>query len=196
MKKFFDTQFLATMAVAIAFGLIFIGLPAFDNWLKGEPYKVEVKKGANPNWHFHNPEGNSLVVSYNTMVLAKHFGPKVLTFARELQKVNTSNSFPSNDLLVAIAATESSFRRNAESSSSVGYLQINYKAHELDKGWVMVPENNIRQSIKVLRDYHSKCNGDLKCTLLSYNVGYRGYKEGKYDISYYNKVVGYLNFSS
>lgn len=152
-----------------------------------------VAKATQEVWHFTSPSGDVKVVTPEQVSLAKHFGPRVYKYAQDIMVVNDDNQFPSNKLLLAIAATESSFQKDAESSSSVGLLQINYSAHNLKREDLFDVKSNVKHSIKILRTLNKQCSGNLKCTLLSYNVGYKGYKEKRYDIEYYNKVLRYYN---
>ncbi len=145
-------------------------------------------------YHFHKSDPDKVrVISPTQVALANTFGPKVYKYAADIRSVNNDNTFPSNKLLLAIAATESSFNKNAQSASSVGLLQINYKAHGLKKQDLFDVRTNVKHSVRILEHLHDACNGDLKCTVLSYNVGFKAYKEGRYNIAYYNKVVGYMN---
>ncbi len=145
-------------------------------------------------WHFHIREVDTTrVVTPLQTSLAKKFGPRVYKYAKDIREVNAGNKFPSNNLLLAIAATESSFRSDAESSSSAGLLQINYKAHNLEKHTLFDVKTNVKHSVAILQKLDHVCAGNMKCTLLSYNVGHKAYMNGQYDINYYNKVVNYLN---
>ncbi len=144
-------------------------------------------------WHFTSPSGDVRVVTPEQVSLAKHFGPRVYKYAQQIIAVNDDSQFPSNRLLMAIAATESSFRKDAESSTSVGLLQINYSAHNLKREDLFDVKANVKHSIRILRSLNKQCSGNLKCTLLSYNVGHKGYMEKRYDIEYYNKVLKYYN---
>lgn len=151
-------------------------------------------KPVNVSWVFHKREKDTTVVITPLQVkLADMFGNRVFTYAQTLREVNQGNKFPSNDLLLAIAATESSFNKKAESSSSVGLLQINYKAHNLEREDLFDVKTNAVHSIKILKDLKRSCKGNMKCTILSYNVGYNGYKKGRYNIDYYNKVIKYMS---
>lgn len=145
-------------------------------------------------WSFYQREKDTtLIITPLQVKLAKSFGSRVYKYAGTLSKVNKGNKFPSNDLLLALAATESSFNMDAESSSSVGLLQINYKAHNLERSDLFDVESNATHSIKILKKLHNECQGNMRCTILSYNVGFNGYKKGHYKIDYYNKVVDYMS---
>lgn len=154
----------------------------------------ESNKEVNLPWVFTTPSGKeSAVITPLQVKLAAVFGDKVYDLAQEIRVVNKGNQFPSNNLLLAIAATESSFRVKAESSTSVGLLQINYKAHQLDRKDLFDVSTNTKHSVRVLKTLNHQCKGDLKCVLLSYNVGHNGYLKGRGNPEYYNKVMSYLN---
>ncbi len=138
------------------------------------------------------PDHWAYTPTHQVQKLDEKFKANVTDIAKTIYLINKGNTFPSNKLLLAIAATESSFRLDAQSSSSVGLMQINYSAHNLEKEKMFNINKNVKQAIKVLKKYHHRCNGDLKCTLISYNVGFTGYKKGRGSIKYYNKVMSYM----
>lgn len=153
-----------------------------------------VAKATEQVYHFYKKDyDRTRVITPEQVKLAASFGPKVYKYAQAISAVNNESVFPSNRLLLAIAATESSFREDAESSSSVGLLQINYKAHNLERDDLFDVKTNVKTSIHILKKLHKQCKGDVKCTILSYNVGHKAYINKKYNIAYYNKVMKYMN---
>jgi hypothetical protein len=180
-------------------GLTFwvVGFLALSIWVISAVDKTATPKPTTQKvvqeYHFHKPQGNVTVVTPSQVKLAGKFGHRVYGYAKQISSVNNDTVFPSNRLLMAIAATESSFSKDAESSSSVGLLQINYRANGLDRKSLFDVKTNVKQSVKILVSLHRVCKGNLKCTLLSYNVGHRAYIQKKYNIAYYNKVMSYYN---
>ena len=106
-------------------------------------------------------------------------------------------------LVKAFARQESNFNPKAKNPSdpSYGLMQIT-PALAYDYGlirdsrnpskteieWMMEINNNLTVAcdfIKHLSKY------DLQQQIMSYNVGERGYKDGRRNVSYYNKVRGY-----
>ena len=164
-----------------------------SNWSVGNKPMFQ-KPTAEKQWHFTTESHREVTtISQLATPLAEKFGDRVYPIAFKVSKETEGGVYPSAAMVLAIAATESSFRTDAESSSSVGLLQINAKAHGLSKKDMFDVDKNIKHSVSYLRKLNKTCKGNQKCVILSYNVGHKAYTEGRYNIAYYNKVINYLN---
>lgn len=98
--------------------------------------------------------------------------------------------------VMAVMYTESSFRPNADSGSSVGLMQINRVNH----GWLSKelgltnffnPEQNVKAGTYMLRDLFDKYDDPAK-VLMAYNMGEAGarrlWNQGIYTTKYVEKV--------
>lgn len=94
-------------------------------------------------------------------------------------------------LLASVIETESKFDVTAVSSKgAVGATQV--MPHWSYLGNIKNPSENIKIGAIVLSKYIDLCNGDIKCGLMSYNIGDGNYRNGIYLISgreYYSKIV-------
>jgi len=102
-------------------------------------------------------------------------------------KETKSGGFPTAQQVLAVIEIESSFRKDAESSSSVGLMQVNAGVWKLPRNRLKNAEVNVLQGIAVLKSYYRLNNGNLRSTILSYNVGPTAYKRGQYNSTYWSR---------
>lgn len=83
--------------------------------------------------------------------------------------------FPSPQLMIAIAKIESNFDENAVSSAGAkGTFQVMDKNQTGSDAF-----SNAYDSVQLLKEYYSQLNGNLKLTLMAYNMGITKVLSGK-----------------
>lgn len=112
-----------------------------------------------------------------------------------ITKYTSDKYFPTKEHVLSVISIESSFNKIAQSSSSTGLMQINAKVWKMQKNKLFNIDANIKKGIFVLREYHGQFNGDLRKTILAYNVGPTALKQGRYNEKYWDKFqMSYKRF--
>lgn len=92
--------------------------------------------------------------------------------------------WPKTEDVLAIIATESSFRSDAKTQTSYGLMQVNGKVWGNNHKDV---EKNIEKGIDILHSYWKSLDKDVKKTVVAYNIGITDVKKGKWNADYLNK---------
>lgn len=94
--------------------------------------------------------------------------------------------WPKTEDVLAIIATESSFRSDAKTQTSYGLMQVNGKVWGNTYKDV---EKNIEKGIDILHSYWKALDKDVKKTVVAYNVGITDVKKGKWNADYLSKYL-------
>lgn len=119
-----------------------------------------------------------------TYKTTKKQAKKILANINEL---TAGYDFPKKEDVLSVIAIESSFNCKAESTSSIGCMQINRKAWRMERDYLLNVDNNIYEGIRILREYYLIMEGDKRKTLLAYNVGPTAFKKGEFNEKYWIK---------
>jgi soluble lytic murein transglycosylase-like protein len=96
--------------------------------------------------------------------------------------------FPSTELVLAIAATESSFHHEVVSKAgAVGLMQV-MPVHQADRSM----ESNIKTAVIVLRAYYKQLK-TRDNAVMAYNVGNTAFVHGARPVRYLEKVKSNFN---
>ena len=107
------------------------------------------------------------------------------TIIGNITKQTAGWDFPTKRDVLAVIAIESSFNCKARSSSSIGCMQVNAKAWNKKDTYLLNVENNVSEGTRILRQYYDQQGGDLRKTLLAYNVGPTALRRGEYNEEYW-----------
>ncbi len=143
-------------------------------------------------WHYQGETNLLKLPPTDKQALSQHIAktyrvkPQLATnIVQTVYAYTDSTDFPSPVLVLAVMATESSFRPDVVSTvGALGLMQVK-PVH--NPGTTI--EDNILTGIWVLQKYRMRVDTDVGA-IMAYNIGITAFKSGRTNDKYVDKVVG------